>query len=162
MATKTYYFDGYDVGECWGNNPAYMVDGDTTTSAGSTTVNDSQALTTNTCNGSKFGTITKVELRAAAGALGTGTITLRPVFASGDGDNHNITVTLPTAWSAWQDITTDTNAPSPWDWDDINDGATSYLLCDVVAAEAYDYCAKVEIRVTYTPKNRLMKILLWG
>jgi len=152
----TYYFDAYDesAGEEWDTNPGFMVNSsltsDATTNASGT---DTQLLVGNTCDGTELlGDILTVELRCY-GKLGTESagaeIELRPVFFGlGDGDTHASGIIADTdAWSGYIDITNDTNAPATWDWDDIKN-----LNCDVDGTQGVDkpYCAKVEIRVTFT------------
>jgi hypothetical protein len=148
-----YYFNGYDsVGvDRWETNPGNMVDGNSSTYASTTIDGDIQLCNTNTCNGSD-GTISKVELRCYGYYSGDQRDTiLRPVFSGiSDGDNHNF-VTPPAVgeWSQWFDITSDTNAPSTWIWNDVSD-----LDCDVEAGSMGMfpftlYCSKVEVRVTY-------------
>ena len=130
-----------------------MVDGLTGGSdfAGTTIDQDVELLTGNTCPGTNLGTISKVELRAYTYNEYYPLIVdyLRPVFSGGDGDNHDIGSVLDD-WSSYFDITSDTNAPSPWSWSDVQN-----LDCDVYRDNAYgmpldSYIAKVEIRVTYT------------
>jgi len=146
--TVTYYFNAYDVdGEEWLESPENMVDGNTGTKAGSIGYS-TQLLTGNTCEGTNLGTISKVELRIYA-QVGNiyNNVYLRPVFGgSSDGDNHD-TGELRREWSAYLDITSDTNAPS-WTWTVIQN-----LDCDVedYASGMLDsaFASKVEIRVTY-------------
>ena len=159
MAEVSYYFNGYAAGvEEWGVTPANMVDGSIATFAKSDNITQVEALTGNTCVGTDLGTITAVHLRLYGKtdqSEGTPRVNLRPVFGiSGDGDDHENFVYSSPAWTDWVDITTDTNAPSPWTWADIHDGMASQLWCDVIAVESDNYCAKVEIKVTYTSSAR--------
>ena len=150
---STYYFNAYDSGgEEWVMNPANMVDGDEG-KASTTGINgDVELCIGNTCDGTDLGTISKVEIRAKIRYILVGSgnhkVRLRPVFAGGDGDNHDTDTRPRLTWTAWFDITTDTNAPSPWSWSDVQN-----LDCDVesVLSGCYDAaCSKVEIRVTHT------------
>lgn len=149
MAIVTYYFDGYAAGvEEWNKNPANMADGDIETFAeedGSVTV--TQSLDGNSCDGTDLGSITAVEIRAyCKGDIVGYRITLTPDFIlTGDGDSHEITMDTSPDWSEWFDITNDTNAPV-WDWSEVGDN----LHCDVMNVETGCFCAKVEIKVTYT------------
>lgn len=155
MATVEYYFNSVSAVEYWQFNSANMKDGNENTYSSEKINHDVSLLTANTCDGTNLGTITKVEIRAKTcyiSTLGTGTVLLRPVFAGGDGTDHDCLSPPDTgAWSQWFDITTDTNAPSPWTW-----GAVKGLDCDVetdigAGMGIYVYCSKVDIRVTYTP-----------
>jgi hypothetical protein len=147
----TFYFDDYMImGEEWMTNPGYMVDGNTSNYASTTINNDVELCLNNTCNGSDLGTISKVEIRCYGyySGMNQRDIILRPVFYGKDGDNHNYVTTTSANWSQWFEITSDTNAPSPWDWFNVRD-----LDCDVEAGSSPPgttvYCSKVEIRVTY-------------
>ena len=146
MATATYYFNAKSSD--WDTNPENMIDGSVDTDASTATNDQIQLLTGNTCDGTSLGTISKVELRAY-GSISGGASQLRttPVFGgSDDGDEHNMDYYVE-GWSSYEDITSDTNAPGTWDWNDIQN-----LDCK---AKAYinggtAICAKVEIEVTYT------------
>ena len=154
--TVIYYFNAYDEGgEEWAIDPDEMCDGDT----GRLAVTNQpwqdppeiaiQYLTANTCDGAELGTITKVEIRAKVDGPYSppdiNYVTLRPIFATGDGGNFEITV-IGTIWSEWFDITTGTNAPSSWTWDNIKN-----LDCDVEGDVGLSFikCAIVEIQVTF-------------
>jgi hypothetical protein len=154
ISIETYYFDGYGA-EQW-NNPDAMVDGSTASHAWSAADGNTQLLNSNTCPGTDLGTITKVELRVYGAVSGTDPddddLILRPVFGgSSDGDDHQIDIygggSGNKDWSAWIDITTDTNAPGTWDWDDVVN-----LDCDVVQVQigALDnaFAGMIEIRVS--------------
>ncbi len=152
----TWYFNSYNPFEAWETNPQYMVDGSTNNFSSTSTASDVQHLTGSTYEPThENGTITKVEIRAHGYYLWSGNdvdIILRPVFPGGDGDDHTFDCGTFPGWSAWFDITADTNHPDPWEWIDIRD-----LDCDVEARpnpagpdEWTLYCSKVEIRVTYT------------
>lgn len=153
MATATYYFNSYSLLEAWETNPGNMVDADENTSAATTVDVDVELCTGNTCPGTYLGTITKVEIRTKGFYNPFGVkaaINLRPVFEAGDGDSHMFLCGVTAAWSQWFDITTDTNAPSPWDWDDVEG-----LDCDVVGGKMLPgvftlWCYMVQIRITYT------------
>jgi hypothetical protein len=151
-ATKTYYFDAYDAapGERWQHRPDYMADNILTNYAYTSTLNDVELLTGNSCPGTELGTISTVEIGAYGYYTTVGDeVELRPVFAGGDGNNHLSAVPSSAGWGSYFGITSDPNAPSPWTW-----SAVDNLDCDVeyysIGAAAV-YVAKVEIRVTYTP-----------
>lgn len=156
MATVTYYFDGYDAGECWFSNPANLCDGDD--NAWSTALGvilDVQSLNSNTCDGSNLGSITKVEIRERllAGTADKGG-TVRPEFAGGDGDNHLfVPATFNPEWSSWFDITSDTNAPANWTWGNVKD-----LKCDIENTNPTNVVSAsiVQIRVTYILPSKLI------
>lgn len=151
--TVTYYFDGYDEdGEEWSVNPDKMVDGVLDEYADTNNDGEVQLCNSNTCPATDLGTITKVEIRAYCGDDGPydDLLRLRPVFAGGDGDNHDMNPPEVPIWSAYVDITSDTNAPSPWTW-----AAVQALDLDVEYVigtdEAHIDVSKIEIRVTYSP-----------
>ncbi len=69
------------------------------------------------------GTITKVEIGVEAKASGAGNCQLQlvPMFGgSTDGDTHNTEELGTSDSTTWFDITSDTNAPDPWTWTDVN------------------------------------------
>jgi len=146
----TYYFNDNHASELWETTPENMVDGTDASYAATTTDGQVHRLIGNNCPGTDLGTITKVELRFYGyGDVDDQTI-LRPVFGgSVDGDNHVVVPGTTPEWKAYQDITTDTNAPS-WTW-----AAVVALDCDVemndIAKGNTAHVGEVEIRVTYTP-----------
>ena len=149
--SKIFYFNSYEAGgEEWKTNPDSMIDGDINSFAEENRDRTVQLLNTNDCDGTNFGTISDVWIRAYGYRAGDAqTITLRPVFSSGDGDNHDFNCgDTPGDWSALFKITADTNAPPAWTWTEVQQ-----LQCDVETAIAGDgtlYCSKVEIVVEYT------------
>ena len=149
--TVTYYFNSYDVGTAWSNNPAFMADGDEETIATTTTDTDEELLNANTCIGTDLGTITKVEIRAwGSVSVGSSSVSLTPYFSDLAGDAHNSGIDTEEGWNAWVDITSDTNAPVGWSWSDI-----SNLDCLVIFSQDFSGAsvAKVEIQVTYIPNG---------
>jgi hypothetical protein len=96
------------------------------------------------------GTITKVEL----GYRGYGSTTdirphLIPIIAGTDGDDHTLSVlaTSDDGTIYYVDVTSDTNAPVTWDWDDVaaldvRHWATAYMKTA--------YLNSLHVRVTYT------------
>ncbi len=167
MPDQTYYFNAYDIGgEEWDTLPDNMVDGQILSEA-EATESGIQLLTSNTCDGTNLGFISKVEIRLyGTYAPVFGTLLVRPIFIAGDGDNNGLPEFIAT-WSEYIDITNNTNAPESWTWNDIKN-----LTCDI------DYtfglfkatCGKVEIRVTYSetpppnpyPISRLRKNVITG
>ena len=104
-------------------------------------------------------TVVKVEIRAYSTAMnscGVLTAYLRPVFLAGDGDNHswipvNWTVDyVPPEWSEWFDITTDTNAPATWTWNDVNNVGVDHWMVHTVCTDAnYLDTGRIDLRVTW-------------
>jgi len=156
----TYYFDGYDnapMGEAWSTNPSYMIDGNASNYASTTTDGDVELCDSNNCSGTDLGTISKVELRVSSYCpSGQRDTILRPVFGGtldGVEYRYETSITADT-WSQWYDITYDPFAPQSWTWTEID-----ILDCDVIAENIPMgppftlKCSKIEIRVTYTPPN---------
>lgn len=145
-----YYFN-YS-GESWDSYPDYMTDNLLTTYAFTSSDGDVQMLTVNNCPGTNLGTISKVEIRLYAYGDGNDRIDVKPYFGITGGDTYQTTPGTgpPGTWGNYIDITTDTNAPSPWTWNDISSLNAQAIKENVAKGNAM-YCAKVEIRVTYTP-----------
>jgi PKD repeat protein len=148
----TYYFNSYDNIVKWSSNPGYMVDNITSNYASTTTNQDLELCTGNTCPGKDLGTISKVEIRCYGKYSGAGTIgpdiILRP---SWPGDPHIFTPATTGAWSSWFDITDDTGAPDPWTWNDVN---TLDVDVEAVIPGLFTvYCSKVELRISYSLNN---------
>ncbi|MGC9361099.1 MAG: hypothetical protein ACP5G7_12155, partial [Anaerolineae bacterium] len=142
MSTVTYYFNAYGA-EQW-TDPGNMTDGLLTSYASTASKTQVQLLNANDCPGTDLGSISAVELRVYAYGDGDDTILLRPVFGgSADGNDHSVTPGTSGAWSAYQDITNDPNAPGSWGWSDVQG-----LDCDVEFATTAKgntmYAAKVE------------------
>jgi len=153
MSEVTYSFNAYDSGgEVWDTNPANMVDGSEDTYASTWWDTDIvQLCTGNTCAGTNLGTISKVEIRSLNWGSQIGiSCTYRPVFGGiSDGDDNTQIMQPPAvqAWGDYIDITSNTNAPGTWDWDDVDN-----LDLDVqVTTGSFKtaYMCKIEIRVTY-------------
>jgi len=154
-ASVTYYFDAYDTGTPWRDNPANMIDGTETNYASTSTIGfgGTELLTGNTCLGEDLGTISKVEIRAYGYYTeSSDNVILRPVFAgTTDGADYKPALTTSSATGEWGttfDITDDAPAPSSWIWSDV-----TALDCDVVYYKSGQgtlaYVGKVEIIVTY-------------
>ena len=146
MSEVTYYFNAYVTG-VW-TDPAKMVDGILTNYGSTTSTGATQVLTGNDCPGTDLGTITKVEIRAYGYGDADDLLELIAVFAAGDGNLKSAAPGTSPVWSAYYNITTDTNAPSPWTW-----SAVQSLDCKVIFTKSDKSntmrCARVEIRVTY-------------
>jgi hypothetical protein len=150
-----YYFNSYNSGETWSNNPSYMVDTSTSTYASTSTNSDVELCNANNCTGTNLGDIVKVEIRAYVYYSGSQRdIILRPVFNGvNDGINYHYSTTTTPSWTPWFDITGDPgNFPPGWNWNKIKN-----LDCDVEAKTGglpfTLYCSKVETRVTYIPNS---------
>lgn len=155
-ATETYYFDAYDGGgEEWTTNPGNLTDSSGATYASTNLDGDVELLNGNTSTGTNLGAITKVEVRARAYQDNdtSGSITLRPIFSGGDGNNHGFTPPQTVGdWSSYIDITTDLNAPNNWSWVDIQNLDLDVVWNQNVGSNT-GFIAKVEIRVTYEDSN---------
>ena len=151
MATVTYYFNSYNVGEAWDIDPENMVDGNTGTMTGWQGQDGKvQLCNGNNCDGTNLGTISKVEIRAYGQLSALPALHyIRPVFSGvDDGDNHQNPISLFEGWGGLVDITSDTNAPGSWTW-----AAVKNLDCDIYTDSTGGSvkCGKIEIIVTYTP-----------
>jgi len=147
MSTISYYFNSKSSD--WAFDSENMIDGNIDTDAHSDIPDEIEVLDGNTGIGTVLGTITKVEIRAH-GFLsgGSARLDIIPVFSgSSDGDLHDSGVGFAEGWSSYTDITSDTNAPANWDWDDVKN-----LDCKAIniVNGGSPYVSKVEIRVTYT------------
>ena len=151
---KTFYFDGYNVAEAWASNPGYMVDGNESNYASTTIPDDIERLNNNTCNGTYYGNISKVEIRCKAYYTGSvNDIILTPYYNGvTTGDNCYFTPTGSGQWSQWFNLSGDESDWPIWTWTKVKN-----LDCIVVANDSRFsftlYCSKIEIRVTYTPNN---------
>ena len=157
-----YYFDHYDNSE-W-DFPENMVDGSILTFADGW--DDTQQNDGNTCPGDNLGTITRVDLRFHGYANYVDEpgpddfIKLIPWFESTDlGDDHSEVLIINPYWSQWFDITTDTNAPSPWTWADVQNLGVHVLAGD---GDAEESCSKVEIRITFNNAPAQSNQLIWN
>jgi len=145
-----YYFDSNTGEIIWQSNWDNMNDSNENTWA-DTQEDDQQILDENTCSGTDLGTITQVDIRAKGYYQGAANdILLIPRFSGeSNGDSHEFDCGSTAAWSQWFDITTDSNAPDPWTWNDV-----AALDCDVstdrdAGGEWQLFCSKVEIRVKF-------------
>ena len=161
MAVEVLYYFNAKGADVW-NNAANMVDNILTNYASTDSDGAIQLVNGNNCPGTDLGTISNVEIRVYAYGDGLEHIDLVPVFGgTTDGDTHHTTSGSgpPGTWGVYQDITNDTNHPSPWTW-----AAIQTLDCKVsyhkIAKANMMYCAKVQIRVTYSiPGAAIMKQL---
>ncbi|MEM4258130.1 MAG: DUF2341 domain-containing protein [Candidatus Thermoplasmatota archaeon] len=150
-STVSYYFSGYDAKKTTWKNPSYMCDTNENTCAQTNVNNDIEKLTANQCSGAGSSSIIRVQLRALANktvTIGDASVKLQPIFSKGTGTNQTLTVNTSKSWTLYADITSDTNAPSPWTWSNVSD-----LDCNVYAgithSSSYLCVWEVQIRVTY-------------
>ncbi len=146
----TYYFNGYDSGQCWSVDPGNMVDGDASSSARTDYDNPSdetQLCNSNTCDGSDLGAIAKVEMRAKIDVYDPdGRIYITTIFPGGDGITHMFS-NISQSWTGWLDITSELNAPSPWTWSDVQNLDVKVRGVDPASHDCS--CYKTELRVSY-------------
>jgi hypothetical protein len=154
--TVVYYYDEYDTETGHWDNPSYMVDGLLSTFS-SETHNSANHLISTNCPALNLGTITKVEIRAYGYTANPGdTIRLDPVYDSYGDVGASFDLTGSPEWTDWADITTATYMPNPWSWTDFTD--ETGLVIQVIRNEvegATMYCAKVELRITYTTPDSI-------
>lgn len=164
--SATYYFNSWNASSWDTTDPiANLVDASITTFTRDNGNGHYIRLNSSTCNGTNLGTINSVELRIYfhnnydGGTTRTIVPRLIPFFGgSAQGNNHNMpvgnydaTAGYP-AWSTWFGITTDTNAPSTWTWNDVKN-----LDCRL---ESYrpnsgqQWAYKIELRVNYTQQQQ--------
>ena len=144
----TYYFDSKST-SVWTDSEK-MIDDILTNYAATSSDGDTEVLDGNTCPGIDLGTIFKVEIRVYGHGDGDDRIDLTPIFGGVDGDTYQTTPSTVPDWGGYQDITTDTSAPSPWSWSDIQN-LDCKVVFEKVAKANIMYCAKVEVRVTFAP-----------
>jgi len=139
MAEVTYYFNSRSTAN-W-LDPDYFIDNILTNYASTSSDGTWETLDGNTCPGTDLGTITKVEIRA---------------YAYGDGNDQiylvNVAFVLQTpssspGWTTYDDIT---GWPAVSTWAKLS---TFWVKIEYNKAAKANImrCAKVEIRVTYTP-----------
>lgn len=161
MATSTvsYYFTGYSSASSWFANPASACDGSLATYAEATS-SATLDLSTN-ASGAGLGVITKVEYRVyfyAQKMLSNNMeFRVQPEFGGTSLGTKVVlaNATHPLAWSAYRDITTDTNAPV-WgqNWTHINNldiNLEAWVDRTISGPDCYVRPYEVEIRVTYIP-----------
>jgi len=147
MAEVAYYFNAYD--EATWTNPDNIVDNNLETFGSTTSTGRTQVLTGNNCPGTDLGTILKVELRVFGYGDGNDKIGIRPFWQTYGGSYLEVMLTSP-GWSAYFDITNDPYAPDWSSWSHVQE--TDCWIWRVAVGKGNPmYCAKVEIRVTYTP-----------
>ncbi|MCK4328498.1 hypothetical protein KAX02_01520 [candidate division WOR-3 bacterium] len=154
---EIYHFNHYDAGgEEWSTNPEYMIDISITTQAEETVNAVVQHCDYTSYTSSdefyRYRVFDKIEFRVFA-FYDAGTacdVKCRPVFSAGDGSNYQYSINSTYAnaeWTIWEDITSDTNAPSEWTENDIIN-----LGMDVERAGAGNGTCKVgkiEVRVQW-------------
>ena len=159
---EMFYFNHYTVDGArpgWIDDPEKMVDGIVFGSAATTwTNNQIQWCDENTSPTDRTTTVTKVEIRAYSqcrDSCGTLLGYLKPIFTTGNGDDHSYTP--PTVenneapnWCSWIDITNDTNAPVTWTWEDVNNLDVDHWLVRTICGDPNNLStARIEIRVTW-------------
>lgn len=147
MDEVTYYYDAY-VASQWAN-PANIVDGSLATYASCASSGDEVIVSSTTSDGTNLGTITKVELRGYG--YGDGNDRIDFSFHVSRDTEYQVTMPASEGWCAYQDVTDDPYI-NGWTWAKVAN-APPYLRLEYAKVKAGNpiYCAKVEIRVTYTP-----------
>jgi len=135
MADVTYYYDSWNAYD-WTTDPDYMVDNILTNFASTDADGDFERLYTNTCPGTDLGTITSVEIRAYGYGDGDDRIDFRPYPGGVPGDVYQTTPANSAGWGSYVDITSDTSAPSPWTWSDVQ-ATYCYVYFDKVGRQHY-------------------------
>ena len=132
-------------------NPTNMVDGNIATYAHSNTTGENITIDGMDTQFSGFGTISKVEMRVYHKALGVGSPypKIQIVISSVKGDTYSIPYSASATWSDWQNVTSDTVAPSTWTNAIVNAMQVYIVSADVPPADNL-YIYKVEVRVTYS------------
>ena len=154
---EIYHFDSYDVGgEEWTTNPEYMVDSSTSMQAVESANGIIQyCLSTTYTPSDEFHTyrvFDKIEFRIFAFYSGGTAVDVkcRPVFSAGDGSNYQYSIndTYDNAvWTNWEDITSDTNAPSEWTEEDITNLGMDVERAGAGTADCN--VGKIEVRVQW-------------
>ncbi|PLW80538.1 hypothetical protein C0585_02090 [Candidatus Woesearchaeota archaeon] len=147
-----FYFNDYSA-STWELMPSYAVDGILASKA-----EDRDSGTYITMNSTNYtslsGTINSVKIRAYIELDRDGrTMTFTPKFGgSSDGDDHITPYdsAYGPGWTDLYDITTDTNAPSTWTWNDI-ENLDMHVVHTVGPGSNRDGLFMVHILVNYTP-----------
>lgn len=155
MAEVTYYWNVRAAGTvCWAEwttDPDYIVDNILTTYAATANSGCQQGLQETNCDGTDLGTVTKVEVRAYGYGDGNDRIDL--CFAIENPDIvYQLTMPSTAGWSAYADVTADPHIDG-WTWAMVSVLPTAkrlFVVFNKVKGGGTMYCAKVEIRVTYT------------
>lgn len=145
MAEVTYY--GNSLYSSRWSNPNNMIDNNLETFASESVDEDYARINGTTCLGTDLGIITKVEVRPYG--YGDGNDKIDFSFSSLQEVEYEVTMPASAGWGTWCNVTDDPKIGG-WTWAKI---ATPvwYVSYDKVGAGNPMYCAKVEIRVTYTP-----------
>jgi len=148
--TVTFYFNNY-AQVAW-TAPQNMMDNSTSTWGNAT--GDSKAHTFDDISAaSKPGAITKVYVRwsrrGSSNGSSTNKIAGQMRFTNGDGAFiWDQSFTANAAWSSWTEITSDTNAPSPWTWTDLDNLSITLSTYDVDGNKTF-YISSAEVKVEY-------------
>lgn len=150
MTYYTYYFDQYRV-PGWQYHPSAMVDGNTDSHAHTSVSGQLEYIGKSLFTPPSGTGITNVEIRFkgmkdSPGA--SGGIRYRMSWPGGYGGYYvdNSFLEDYSMWNSYRSLNSDTNRPTPWNWDDINASR-----CNVYPAivSGSIHVAQVEIRVTY-------------
>lgn len=157
MAEVTYYYNVY--GNVVWTDPDNIIDNNLETFGSTANDGDRQRLIETTCDGADLGTITKVEIRCYGYGDGDDRIDLE-FWVGIDINTYPLTMPSAPGWSSYADVTNDSYIDG-WTWADV--AALSALPYfgveyDKVGKGNTMYCAKVEIRVTYTPEGPPEKV----
>ena len=150
----TFYFNGYSSSN-W-TNPQNMLNGNLISyaqaglSAGTyTQINNSNTTSDSTAVGS----IIKVEIAIYA-TIGVGNVEEAYLYPLFGGSNEGTPISFITVggWSAWSDITNDSQAPLDWTWQDLyNLGSKVKVKIGLPGGGPYDEAKvrQINLRVTY-------------
>lgn len=142
----TYYFDEYSTSQ-W-TDPSKIVDNDLETYASEATDGQYTRLAGTNGPGTDLGTITKVEIRCYG--YGDGNDRIDIAWISDMSTEYQLTMPLSPDWSSYANVTADPNVDG-WTWAKVASMVSlPYLQKDNVAKGNTIYCAKAELRVTYT------------
>jgi len=185
MATINYYYNAGSASSSNFANIANAYDGNDTTYAqnvykiGGSPSTETAYLTGNACNGSSLGLITKVEYRVKVYGDKKSTVgfnsrvymTSRPYFGGSsagttttrfDSGLNDSAYNYAAQWSAYTDITNDTNAPT-WgtDWTNVSGldiRVVAYWSAGVIGTDNVDRLYECQLRVTYIPHGSFQVI----
>lgn len=147
------------------NNPERMVDLDPITFADVLGSFKLQINSENECDGTGITAITKVELQALCWTAGDDHIYFEPYFSDRalTGDWYPVPISTSHVYTELVDITNDSNAPTPWTWNDIKT-----LWFHIYSGDWWDrtyYCTILRMKVTSTDiiiKGAMQTGKYWG
>jgi hypothetical protein len=157
MSEVSYYYVRYDT-STW-LDPENVVDGDTGTYGYTSTAGARISFTSSDCSGADLGTITKVEARIYGYGDGDDEIALGFDEGINPGTQYGFVPASSPGWTGYIDVTNSEKVDG-WTWGKVKNlnsvmGGTirPRLQFNKIAKGNTIYCAKVEIRVTYTPSS---------